>query len=182
MTLITEQYFFICSSSLSSCFFPFSSCHFLLYLVKAFFLLLYLGARKGQIQPRSAAAWVQFTEFTPVSIKSAFALVAQVLCKDAFEGAQAVDRLDVPHHPDHDDRRGFNNGDRFYLLSFRLLCWHRKPLSIVMRQLYMQHRERDRTFGLLCSCKHQKPALMAGIDSFSLQFSLIPISKSCQAY
>uniref|UniRef100_H2STL5 Uncharacterized protein n=1 Tax=Takifugu rubripes TaxID=31033 RepID=H2STL5_TAKRU len=82
-----------------------------------FFLLLYLGARKGQIQPRTAAAWVQLTEFTPVSIKSAFALVAQVLCKDAFEGTQAVDRLDVPHHPDHDDRRGFNNGDCFYLLS-----------------------------------------------------------------
>lgn len=182
MTLITEQYFFICSSSLSSCFFPFSSCHLLLYLVKAFFLLLYLGARKGQIQPRMAAAWVQFTEFTPVSIKSAFALVAQVLCKDAFEGTQAVDRLDVPHHPDHDDRRGFNNGDRFYLFSFRLLCWHRKPLSIMMRQLYMQRREKDRTFGLLLFCKHQKPALMAGIYSFSLQFSLIPISKSCHAY
>lgn len=182
MTLITEQYFFICSSSLSSCFFPFSSCHFLLYLVKAFFLLLYLEARKGQPQPRTAAAGVQFTEFTPVSIKSAFALVAQVLGEDAFEGAQAVDRLDVPHHPDHDDRRGLDNGDRFDLLSFRLLCWHRKPLSVVMRQLYMQHRESDRTFGLLCFCKHQKPAPMAGIDSFSLQFSLIPISKSCHAY
>lgn len=118
MTLTTEQYFFICSSSLSSCFFPFSSCHFLLYLVKAFFLLLYLEQRKGQIQPRMATVWVPFTDYAPVSIKSTFALVTQVLGKDAFEGTQAVDGPDVPHHTDHDDRRGFNNGDRLYFFSF----------------------------------------------------------------
>lgn len=42
ITLMTEQYFFIVTKSFSSCFFPVSSCHFLLYLVKAFFLLLCL--------------------------------------------------------------------------------------------------------------------------------------------
>lgn len=36
------QYFFIAAKSFSSCFFPSSSCHFLQYLVKAFFLDLYL--------------------------------------------------------------------------------------------------------------------------------------------
>lgn len=82
-----------------------------------------------------AAVWLQFTEFTPVSIKSALALVAQVLRKDGFEGTQAVDGLDVPHHPDHDDRWGFNDGDRLYFFSFRLLCWHRKPLSTRMWEL-----------------------------------------------
>lgn len=70
-----------------------------------------------------AAVWLQFPEFTPVSIKSALALIAQVLRKDSFEGTQAVDGLDVPHNPDHDDRRGFNDGDRLYFFSFRLLCW-----------------------------------------------------------
>ena len=39
---MAEQYFFIAAKSFSSCFFPVSSCHFLLYLVKAFFLLLNL--------------------------------------------------------------------------------------------------------------------------------------------
>lgn len=47
ITLMAEQYFFILSKSLSSCFFPVSSCHFLLYLVKAFFLLLYLKHREA---------------------------------------------------------------------------------------------------------------------------------------
>lgn len=135
MTLITEQYFFICSISLSSCFFPVWSCHFLLYLVKAFFLLLYLEHRKAQIQPRMVAVWPQFTEFTPVFIKSALALVAQVLRKYGFEGTQALDGLDVAHHPDHDDRRGFNDGDCLYFFSFWLLCWHRKLLFARMWQL-----------------------------------------------
>lgn len=63
MTLITEQYFFICSISLSSCFFPVWSCHFLLYLVKAFFLLLYLEHRKAHYSAqngssKSAVYWI----------------------------------------------------------------------------------------------------------------------------
>lgn len=64
------------------------------------------------------AVWLQFTEFTPISIKSALALVAQVLRKYGFEGTQALDGLDVAHHPDHDDRRGFNDGDCLYFFSF----------------------------------------------------------------
>lgn len=126
MTLITEQYFFIWSISLSSCFFPVSFRHFLLYLVKAFFLLLYLEHRGAQIQPRSGGSGAIDLRFSPVSVKSALALVTQVLCKDGFEGTEAVHGLDVPHHPHHDDRRGFNNGDRLHFFSFGLLCGHRE--------------------------------------------------------
>lgn len=43
MTRMTLQYFFMAAKSFSSCFFPASSCHFLQYLVNAFFLLLCLG-------------------------------------------------------------------------------------------------------------------------------------------
>ena len=42
MTRITWQYFFMLLKSFSSCFLPSSSCHFLQYLVKAFFLDLCL--------------------------------------------------------------------------------------------------------------------------------------------
>lgn len=42
MTLITWQYFFMLLKSFSNCFLPSSSCHFLQYLVKAFFLDLCL--------------------------------------------------------------------------------------------------------------------------------------------
>lgn len=51
ITLITVQYFFILWKSLSSCFCPVSSCHFLLYLVKAFFLLLYLKREERTWDP-----------------------------------------------------------------------------------------------------------------------------------
>lgn len=92
-----------------------------------------------------AAVSLQFTEFPPVFIKSALALVTQVLRKDGFEGTQAVDGPDVPHQPDHDDRRGFNDGDRLYFFSFRLLCWHRKLLSARMWQLL--NAAQENTFG-----------------------------------
>lgn len=42
MTRMTWQYFFMLLKSLSNCFLPSSSCHFLQYLVKAFFLDLCL--------------------------------------------------------------------------------------------------------------------------------------------
>lgn len=42
MTRMTWQYFFMLLKSLSSCFLPSTSCHFLQYLVKAFFLDLCL--------------------------------------------------------------------------------------------------------------------------------------------
>lgn len=42
MIRMTWQYFFMAAKSFSSCFLPSSSCHFLQYLVKAFFLDLYL--------------------------------------------------------------------------------------------------------------------------------------------
>ena len=45
MMRMTWQYFFMAAKSFSSCFLPSSSCHFLQYLVKAFFLDLYLKAR-----------------------------------------------------------------------------------------------------------------------------------------
>lgn len=48
MTRMTLQYFFMAAKSFSSCFFPSSLCHFLQYLVKAFFLLLCL--KTGALQ------------------------------------------------------------------------------------------------------------------------------------
>lgn len=42
MTRMTWQYFFMLLKSFSSCFLPSLSCHFLQYLVKAFFLDLCL--------------------------------------------------------------------------------------------------------------------------------------------
>lgn len=48
MMRMTWQYFFMAPKSLASCFLPSSSCHFLQYLVKAFFLDLYLSARSGE--------------------------------------------------------------------------------------------------------------------------------------
>lgn len=44
MMRTTWQYFFMEAKSFSSCFLPSSSCHFLQYFVKAFFLDLYLRA------------------------------------------------------------------------------------------------------------------------------------------
>lgn len=113
--------------------------------MKAFFLLLYLEHRKAQVQPRAAAVRLHFAEFTPVSIKSALALVAQVLREDGFEGTQAVDGPDVPHQPNHDDRRGFNDGDRLYFFSLRLLCWHTKLLPAWMWRLL--NAAQEKTFG-----------------------------------
>lgn len=54
---------------------------------------------------------------TPVFIKSALALITEMLRKDGFERAKAMDRLDVSHNPDYNDRRGFDDGDRFHFLS-----------------------------------------------------------------
>lgn len=55
MIRITWQYFFMAAKSFSSCFLPSSSCHFLQYLVKAFFLDLYLGTRGAA---RTEDTWV----------------------------------------------------------------------------------------------------------------------------
>lgn len=75
MTRMTWQYFFIKAKSFSSCFLPSSSCHFLQYLVKAFFLDLYLlacsigrgngwhrsfiarGQRKDAVHGCSSSSW-----------------------------------------------------------------------------------------------------------------------------
>lgn len=46
---ITWQYFFMAEKSFSSCFLPSSSCHFLQYLVKAFFLDLYLKPTRERL-------------------------------------------------------------------------------------------------------------------------------------
>ncbi len=54
---------------------------------------------------------------TPIFIKSALAFVAEMLCKDGFEGTQAMDGLNVPHDPHHDDRRSLNDGHRLHFLS-----------------------------------------------------------------
>lgn len=48
MTRTTWQYFFMAAKSFSNCFLPSSSCHFLQYFVKAFFLDLYLRAGRRE--------------------------------------------------------------------------------------------------------------------------------------
>lgn len=61
MTLITWQYFFMLLKSFSNCFLPSSSCHFLQYLVKAFFLDLCLQKQsrdKVGLSPSSIPRWV----------------------------------------------------------------------------------------------------------------------------
>lgn len=54
---------------------------------------------------------------TPVFVKSALALIAEMLGKDGFERTQAVDGLDVSHNPDYDDWRSFDDGHRLHFLS-----------------------------------------------------------------
>lgn len=54
---------------------------------------------------------------TPVFIKSALALITEMLSKDGFEGTQATDSLNVSHDPHHNDRRSFNDGNCLYFLS-----------------------------------------------------------------
>uniref|UniRef100_A0A3P9B0A9 Uncharacterized protein n=1 Tax=Maylandia zebra TaxID=106582 RepID=A0A3P9B0A9_9CICH len=44
-------------------------------------------------------------ETQKIFIKSALALVTQVLSKDGFQGAQTTDRFDVSHNTHHNDRR-----------------------------------------------------------------------------
>lgn len=134
-TLITVQYFFILWKSLSSCFCPVSSCHFLLYLVKAFFLLLYLNQEEWTWDPvqvrcadkRRDQRWLH----APVFIKSALALIAEVLCKDGFERAKAVDGLDVSHNPDDNDRWSFNDGDCLNFFPLWLFCRYEQGTTIL---------------------------------------------------
>lgn len=59
---------------------------------------------------------------TPVFIKSALALVADMLSKDGFEGTQATYGCNVSHYPHHNDWRSLNDGYRLHLLSLCLLC------------------------------------------------------------
>ena len=49
---MTWQYFFMDAKSFSSCFLPSSSCHLLQYLVKAFFLDLYLFTSHARAEAR----------------------------------------------------------------------------------------------------------------------------------
>lgn len=56
MMRMTLQYFFMEAKSFSSCFLPSSSCHFLLYLVKAFFLDLYLNTHHENKQKDKVGA------------------------------------------------------------------------------------------------------------------------------
>lgn len=62
----------------------------------------------------------------PVFIKSALALVTQVLSKDGFQGAQTTDRFDVSHNTHHNDRRSLNDGHRLNFFSLWLLCGRQK--------------------------------------------------------
>lgn len=145
ITLMTEQYFFMALKSLSSCFLPVSSCHFLAYLVKAFFLLLYLKHRKAQ---RITTVWQErmygsitsmhrraLNDHTriPVFIKSALALVTQVLSKDGFQGAQTTDRFDVSHNTHHNDRRSLDDGHRLNFFSLWLLCGRQKEADLARK-------------------------------------------------
>lgn len=74
---------------------------------------------------------------TPVFVKSALALIAEMLSKDGFERTQAVDGLDVSHNPDYDDWRSFDDGHRLHFLSLWLL-WgqnREKPSSASILRL-----------------------------------------------
>lgn len=71
MTLITWQYFFMLLKSFSNCFLPSSSCHFLQYLVKAFFLDLCLQEQsrdKVWLSPSSIPREVGWAEGVATSV------------------------------------------------------------------------------------------------------------------
>lgn len=55
--------------------------------------------------------------YSPVFIKSALALVTQMLCEDGLEGTQTTDGLDVTHNAHNNNWRSFNDGDRLHFLS-----------------------------------------------------------------
>lgn len=74
---------------------------------------------------------------TPVLIKSALALVTEMLCEDGFEGTQATDGLNISHDTHHNNRRSLNDGDRLYLLSFGLLCGRNMEDIYALRCFYL---------------------------------------------
>uniref|UniRef100_A0A3Q1CTU1 Uncharacterized protein n=1 Tax=Amphiprion ocellaris TaxID=80972 RepID=A0A3Q1CTU1_AMPOC len=52
---------------------------------------------------------------SPVFVKSALALVTEMLGKDGFQGTQTADGFNVSHNPHHDDRWSFDDGNRLNL-------------------------------------------------------------------
>uniref|UniRef100_A0A3P8SR60 Uncharacterized protein n=1 Tax=Amphiprion percula TaxID=161767 RepID=A0A3P8SR60_AMPPE len=52
---------------------------------------------------------------SPVFVKSALALVTEMLGKDGFQGTQTTDGFNVSHNPHHDDRWSFDDGNRLNL-------------------------------------------------------------------
>uniref|UniRef100_A0A3B3XPH9 Uncharacterized protein n=1 Tax=Poecilia mexicana TaxID=48701 RepID=A0A3B3XPH9_9TELE len=50
-------------------------------------------------------------------IKSASALVTEVLGKDGFQSTQAPDRMNITHNPHNNDWRGLNNGNGLNFFS-----------------------------------------------------------------
>lgn len=125
---MTEQYFLIRLKSFSSCFFPVSSCHFLLYLVNAFFLLFALEKKPLSLRIRKELFQRIFSQLnicvlhTPVPIKSTPALVTEMLSKDGFQSTQTPDRPNITHNPQHNDGRGLNDGYSLHFLSLGHLC------------------------------------------------------------
>lgn len=59
---------------------------------------------------------------SPVFVKTASALVADVLGEDSLEGTQTTGSLDVSHNSDDDHGRSFDDGDRLDNLLFIHLC------------------------------------------------------------
>uniref|UniRef100_A0A3Q1GRK7 Uncharacterized protein n=1 Tax=Acanthochromis polyacanthus TaxID=80966 RepID=A0A3Q1GRK7_9TELE len=53
---------------------------------------------------------------SPVSVKSALALVTEMLGEDGFQGTQTADGFNISHNPHHDDRWSLNDGNSLNLL------------------------------------------------------------------
>uniref|UniRef100_A0A668RV68 Uncharacterized protein n=1 Tax=Oreochromis aureus TaxID=47969 RepID=A0A668RV68_OREAU len=67
-------------------------------------------------------------ETQKIFIKSALALVTQVLSKDGFQGAQTTDRFDVSHNTHHNDRQ------QIFLKSCIHQCLHTEASAVHLSQ------------------------------------------------
>uniref|UniRef100_A0A3Q2CA72 Uncharacterized protein n=1 Tax=Cyprinodon variegatus TaxID=28743 RepID=A0A3Q2CA72_CYPVA len=114
-----------------------SSCHFLLYLVNAFFLLFALKKKNPQSKDKKGTFSTDFFSqlnicvlHTPVPIKSTPALVTEMLSKDCFQSTQTPDRPNITHNPHHNDGRGLNDGYSLHFLSLGHLFVHTKARAV----------------------------------------------------
>uniref|UniRef100_A0A3B5A060 Uncharacterized protein n=1 Tax=Stegastes partitus TaxID=144197 RepID=A0A3B5A060_9TELE len=70
-----------------------------------------------------------FLALLPVFVKSAFALVTEMLGKDGFQGTQTTDGFNVSHNTHHNDRWRVDDGDRLNLFPP-----HTEPGSVHLPQ------------------------------------------------